>query len=339
MATTYTCGTTGRTYSTLQAAEDAIPATPTGGYEIHCYNDSEFTAPVQFSGHTTSGANYIKLTAATGQSFQDHASVRTNPLFYDQTKGVGLLVDDAQDYGIRIDDANVTIDRLQIKKTTAFYSSNEWTVDFQSTAGTSSKIKDCIIGKTFSGTAHIVRLRNSNIINCVVYDSGATASNNAVSMLETGTALNCTVVRVGTAGGAGITRTYTNNANTSTNTAVFNWTANFDSTTGWSGTTGYNATNSATVPGSNGQTSKTFSSQFESVTNDFRLKSGADCIGTGNTDGTNAPLDISAFTRGTTTAGDIGAWEFGAAGGGATLSGSAMTGGHGTQVPSHAVPL
>lgn len=339
MATTFTCGTTGRTYSTLQAAEDAIPATPTGGYEIHCYNDSEFTAPVRISGHTTSGTNYIKLTAAAGQSFQDHASVRTNPLFYDQTKGVGLSDDDSQDYGIRVDDENVTVDRLQIKKTAAFYSSSSYVVDMQQIGVTSSTVKDCIIAKTFSGTANIVRARDASIINCLVYDSGATATNGAILMLALGSIVNCTVVRVGSAGGAGVARTYTNNNNTVKNSAVFNWTTNFDSTTGWSGTTGYNATNSGTAPGSNNQTSLTFADQFTSTSNDFSLKTGAGCIGTGNTDSTLAPLDITGFTRGATTAGDIGAWEFGAAGGGATLSGSAMTGGHGTQVPSHAVPL
>ena len=317
MATIQTIGTTGRDFSTLQAWEDAVPATPTGGYEGHCYNDSEFAAGVDINGHTTSGTNYIRLTAASGQSFQDHASKTTNPLFYDQSKGVGITFNDTHgEFPIRVQNDFVTIDRLQIKRTVAFYTSTEGIVDFSATLS-NAVLKECIIAKLFSGTAFIAKPRDSKIINCLVYDSGATPTNIAVLLYELGTALNNTVVRIGTAGGVGITRTYTNNLNTAKGNAVFNWTTNFDSTTGWTAGSGFNCTNAATAPGSSNQVSKTFANQFVSTTTDFKLKTGADCINTGSTDATNAPNDIIGQVRGATTAGDIGAWEFVAAGGSA----------------------
>jgi hypothetical protein len=315
-----TIGTAARTYSTIQAWENGIPATPTGGYTGECYNDSEFAETVTISGHTTSAVNFIRLTAAALNSFQDNASKSTNPLFYDQTKGVGITADATMGFSVfLVQDSYVTIDRLQIKRTGAFYTSTQGLIDIENPASPTCVVKDCIVGKLYSGTAYIFRVRDATIINCLAYDSGATASNLAMSINESGTVLNCTIVRIGTAGGVGITRNFSTSLNTATNCAVFNWTTNFDSTTGWSGTTGYNGTDSATAPGSNAQVSLTFASQFESTTNDFRLKAAANLIGTGNTNATLAPSDIIGTVRGTGTAGDIGAWEFVSSGGGGTL--------------------
>jgi len=307
----------GRDWSTIQTWENNIPATPTGGYTGQGFNDSEFAESVIISGHTTSAVNFIRLTVAADESFQDDPGAATNPLFYDQSKGCGLTTDSTMGAAsILVQDSYVTIDRWQFKRTSAFYASTQGLIDIENPASSTCVVKDCIAGKLFSGTGFIFRVRDATIINCLIYDNGATASNLALSINETATLLNCTVVRIGTAGGVGITRNYTNNANTATNCAVFNWTTNFDSTAGWSGTTGYNGTNSATAPGSNAQTSLTFASQFESVTNDFRLKAGADLIETGNTNATLAPDDIIGTVRGVGTLGDIGAWEFVASGGG-----------------------
>lgn len=329
MATTNTIGTSSRDYSTIQAWENAVPATPTGGYEGHCYNDSEFTAGVLISGHTTSAANYIKLTAATGQSFADHASKASNALFYDQTKGVGVAANDFAQSVVEIDNDYTTIDRLQLKRTGASYSAG---VVNCTTVLPNSKIRECIIAKAFSGTAIAVNLRDSSAINCLIYDSGATAGT-GISVFEHGNIINCTVVRVGTAGGTGVSKTY--NDVYMLNTATFNWTTAYSSTANWRTGTGYNGTGVATAPGSNNQTSLTFANEFENTSSDFRIKSGATMKDTGNTDATNAPLDIIGQTRGATTLGDIGAWEFtsgvtitsgaGSFVGTATLTGSGRT--------------
>ena len=113
-------GTTGRDYSTLQAWEDACPANLVTADQIwkgECYNDSEFTAKVVISGQTTDATRYVWLTAAAGQSFQDHASARTNPLVYDQSKGVGVRGGPDSLVTLNSDYARAT--RLQIKQTSA----------------------------------------------------------------------------------------------------------------------------------------------------------------------------------------------------------------------------
>jgi hypothetical protein len=313
VATVSTIGTSSRNYSTLQAWEDAVPATPTGGYEGHCYNDSQFTAALQIAGHTTSAANYIKLTAATGQSFQDHASVRTNALIYDQSKGVGISTTGIPS-ALDIDDPHVTVDRLQVRKTSTLYGAA--VIDNASATAKNNTYKDLIIGKEFSGTNAVIAIRGGKLINSLVYDTGSTASTAAVSgaggaSLEMNM-INCTVARANTAGGTGVSVPYADNL--VNNSAVFGWTTAFGGAGNYNGSTGYNCTDAASAPGSNNQVSKTFSNQFVSTTADFRLKTGADCINTGNTDATNAPNDISGTVRGSTTTGDIGAWEFVASG-------------------------
>src|SRR5262252_8013234 len=95
--TTSSIGSSGRTYSTIQAWEDACPAniTASGTNEIwkgECYNDSEFSGIVgqilTVGGITTDATHYLWLTTATGQGFKDAAGASNLPLRYDPTKGV-----------------------------------------------------------------------------------------------------------------------------------------------------------------------------------------------------------------------------------------------------------
>jgi len=311
MATTITCGTTGRNWSTLQAAVDAIPATPTGGYIVDCYNDSEFTAAVTIDGHTTSAANFIRLTAAAGQSFQDHANVRTNPLFYDQTKGVGVSVSTNVQV-IFVSDDWTEVRRLQIKRT-GFGAYGEGALNFDPGLG-NSFAKDCLVQKTYSSIDTIVKLRQSSAINCIAIETGGDVST-GFSMFVSGPVpkvLNCTAVRSSALGAGGVgfgaSAGYPNSV--AINCASFGWTTAFSAAGGWDlGASGYNCSDQADPPGSNDQASKTFANQFESTTNDFRIKTGSDCIDHGNTDATLAPNDISGLARGVGTAGDIGVWE------------------------------
>lgn len=76
---TYTIGTTGRNYSTLQAWEDARDA----GTDIEkgeCYNDSTFTAGVTINGTTGDADSYMWLTVAAGNR-------------HDGTAGTGVKID------------------------------------------------------------------------------------------------------------------------------------------------------------------------------------------------------------------------------------------------------
>lgn len=315
MATIETIGTTGRDFSTIQAWEDAIPATPTGGYEGHCYNDSEFTAGVVIDGHTTSAANYILLTAAAGQSFQDHADVRTNPLFYDQTKGVGIAANPFAESVVHLKDEHTRITRLQIKRNGSSYSVE---VAESDSLLTGAEFRDCIIQKDQEDDGGILIIRsNAAAYNCVLIDNGG-GDTEALAVTST-TVKNITVVRATglASGGTGAIGLY---SATLENVAVFGFATAFSGS--FHASCDFNATDAATATGgSNDLTSLTYADQFESTTGDFRLKTGSDLIDAGNTDATNAPNDISGTARGTTTDGDIGAWEFVDEGGGGEETG------------------
>ena len=303
-------GTTGRDYSTLQAWEDACPANLVTSDEIwkgECYNDSEFTAGVAISGQTTDSTRYVWLTAASGQSFQDHASVRSNALFYDQAKGVGIAVggDSATaSYIIYGGSAYTLIERLQVKRTAlAPYESNR-TVGLAFTGG-GQMVRDCILAMV-AGTGRYVASSGGNAMrNCVIY---STTAHNGVYMNDGGTMLNCTVINGGGGPVTGITCAYFNG--TVKNTAVFGYTTPM--TSGYYTGTEYNGTDGGSFGGTNNQTSLTFADCFESTTADYRLKTSSPLIGVGNTDATNAPNDISGTARGSGTTGDIGAWEWSA---------------------------
>lgn len=306
MPTTVTSsiGATGRDYSIMQAWEDACPANLVTSDQIwkgECYNDSEFTSALTISGITTDSTRYVWLTAAAGQSFQDHADVRTNPLYYDKSKGVGIKVASATVISSTVN--YTVISRLQVWLSSGFLNR---TIDM---SGSDCVAKDCIFVSSYDYS---------------VFSFGAVASNKAINCafisLHSGTAtpcrsgtyINCTNVRPSgyTAGGTAFARNYGLSVK---NSAVFGFTT-FRSGTGSSYYTGsYNGSDcSADAQDTNSTGGLTFADCFESTTNDFRLKAGSPLIGAGNTDATNAPLDISGFTRGTGTAGDIGAWEYGA---------------------------
>jgi hypothetical protein len=314
MSTTNSIGTAARNFSTSQAWEDAVPATPTGGYIGEHYNDSEFTAGVSIAGHTTSAADFIRMTCAAGQSFQDNAGVRTNPLFYDQTKGVGIA---ANPFGIGVIDVQndwVQVLRLQVKRTGTSYSRPAIDCIGDLPNGV---VKDCIALKTGNDATYVVHCRGTPCTNVLAVDTGGGASTGfGVAKFTAATKLlNCTSVRDSAlgAGGTGFEASATYVNSIAVNCASFGWTTGFTAT-GWDTTnSGFNCADDASPPGGNAQASKTYANQFVSTSNDFRLKTGSDCIDHGNTDATLAPNDISGTARGVGTAGDIGVWEFVAA--------------------------
>lgn len=298
-----------RQYATLQAAVDAIPSDPTAltdSYVIELYNDAEFTAGCVVQNKLTTGTYKITIKAAAGHSFKDNREA-SDTLFYDVAKGVGINATGADGNSglIEIKSSYVTVEGLQAKMTGQLGSEAVFSSDAFLTG---SGFKDCIIQKTYAATDRIVAIRDCSLINCLVVDSGSTASNNAVGTYENAQIINCTIVRVGTTGGtafaAGAAAT-----NLVKNTAVFNWSNGFAAST-FSASSDYNGTDVASAPGANSLTSQTFADQFENTASDFRLKSTATLKDAGNTDSTNAPNDIIGTVRGTTTAGDIGAWEY-----------------------------
>lgn len=308
---TKSIGSASRDYSTPQAWEDALAATLTEQEIGELYNDSEFvfstgSAYALAVSPTTTASFDIIFRAAAGESFRDHASVRTNALRYNASNGASMR--STAGWGCQINNSgtgslHVTIEGIQFKcedeqSWTAIQcgaSSNVWVVQ---------NILEEVDRKAVSmtGTGWLLR-------NCVFIATNPTAvSDPCVDLYEGGRAEQCTVVNVSgsTAYGQGIRNEFGTTASAQ-NCAVFGFNTAFNGTFGGS-PNGNNATDAASAPGSSNQVSKTFSSQFENIslgTHDFRAKAGADLLANGTAD--NA-TDIVGYTRASPPT--IGAWEY-----------------------------
>jgi len=311
MPTTITksIGTSGRDYSTIQAWEDACPADLTAVDEIwrgECYNDSEFLsgggALLLLDGITTDATRYIELTAASGQSFQDNGSVRSNALTYDQSKGAGLRNTFNYTPNIEVRVSNFHLSRLQMK------TSGNVAQPILNTSGFGHIFKDLILlgtaGPDLNGTSYNVSMFLTS------------ANTSLGGLILGGDATGCAVVRTSdrSAAGTGITRIagfYS--AIILTSTTVFGFTtpcqaAVFDTTN-----SSHNATEQASgLPGVSNQHSVSYSAttpftQAGVTGNDLRAIAATPLAGNGLLDATNAPNDISGFAR---PAGPtIGAWQ------------------------------
>lgn len=307
-------GTTGRTYSTLQAWENAAPAnlvTSTDTWEGECYNDSEFTSTTNtllISGITANATYYVELRCATGQSFRDNASVRSNALDYAQANGVAIRT--SGNYYAAID-CRVNYTRFKDLQIKCDGAGNASAIGL-SIANDFVTVSNCIVKTARIGLSGASN-GNGTYYNVLVIGSGAY---DLFGLGRTGTqgavAIGCTVVKTGTTGGTAFAL---GNYNTRTiiDCAGFNCTNFTTGTATDAGSSGYNCTDLATAFGSTGnQVSKTFANQFVSTTNDFRVLAGADLINNGTTNA-NIDPDISKTTRsGTPT---IGCWEYVSAGG------------------------
>jgi len=307
----------GRDYSTIASWEAAAAATLTAPWEGECYNDSEFSVAgtiVTFAGITASATNFIELRPASGQGFKDHASAASNPLRYDQTKGVGLKCTANYVAAVVIQVNHVRLRGLQILHTGG---GNDASCVREDAGGTSSNlIRDCILESTGNTSSYggVFGVRGATVENVVTIHRGS-GTQIAVLGNDGPTVMNCTMVRPADLSDLTyVFSKYFGTACTVTNTAGFGCTNFFGGAGSGSGTN--NATDLASVGfGSGHLTSLTYADQFENENNttpDFRLKAGSDLIDAGT--GTGAPTDdIIAQARSTT---DIGAWEYQSGGGG-----------------------
>lgn len=327
MATTNTIGTTGRDYSTLQAWEDALPATTTSGYIGECYNDSQFTAGVTIDGHTTGAADFITLRAATGQSFSDNASVQTNALRYNQSNGVGITIADGYATTITAVDNYVTVDKLQVRNTGTAHSGGG-VIYFNNV--TNGLVSNCITEGP-CGNNSIIRMESTDasslIKQCLVIlnDPNPTSGRGSVYLFTGAQIYNSTIVApsdLSPTGALAVQNSY--GTGIVTNCAIFG----FNTLSSGTFTFTTCATDLASPPaGVTG--SLTYANQFQNTaeaTADFRLKTGADCLDTGTTDTTNGTPDIAGTARPSGSAYDIGCWELVAAGGAAVGFGPLLGG-------------
>ena len=322
----HTIGTSSRDYSTPQAWEDACPANLVTQNQIwrgECYNDSEFYSGsgniVVISGETTDVYCYIDLTAAAGQSFQDNTGVRTNPLCYDQSKGVGFRTDTTYS-GATCNCSGVTyihVSRLQLKSQTQAAPLN---------AATGNVIVDNCFMQSDNRIICITGGSASRITNTVTYVNNAAAGASyqaAMVFFYGGTVLGCTVVRnpIYSATGKGIR---CSNSAVAESNAIFGFTTPIDNfATGVN-----NATDQSSLGVGTGQTSVPFTAttpfvQAGASGTDLRAITGTPLVAHGFLDST-APLDISKFTRAASPT--IGAWELAPVTKLASLSGTALAG-------------
>jgi hypothetical protein len=311
VSTTITCATDGsKTWTTIAAAVAAIPSTPTGGYIVSCYNTGEFANGADISGYTTSLTDFIEVSAAANESFQDNAGVRSNPLYYDQSKGVGISQSVSSSPGaFNIGQDYTSIKRLQIKVTHQNYGSGSC-VNVVNQGQPNILVKDCVLVYTENSSGRVIDGKSALIANCLLVSTANTAGLSLYSYSYNGSigrALNCTIISTASAATGVISSGNVDGTNnTLNNTAIFGFTA----ATSGSPAGDYSATDVASgLSGAHSQFNLTASNQFTSATVDFRLKAGAALINAGNTDATNAPNDISGYARGAGIAGDIGAWE------------------------------
>lgn len=314
----------GRDYSTFQAFEDALPAnlvTDGNSYVGEAYNDSEFTAGATFSDHVTDATHTITVTAAAGQSFQDHASVRTNPLKYDQTKGVGISCTTTYTVGFQpsVNDGSVVIDyltisRLQWKQTainSAFFANG--------ISSTHNRVKDCVVEVPSGGATGLQGILlllggNTYAVNVLVIFTGAGAGC-GFTLFDGSHCIACACVRLTDNSAAGTAFESENgSASSLVDCASFGFTtpAGTQGTGSWVSSSN-NATDQASgLPGTSNQHSVSFSSSTPFVgasaaTKDLRSIVGTSLVANGVLDSTNAPNDISGASR--AAAPTIGVWE------------------------------
>lgn len=309
----------GRDYSTLQAWEDARPATLTDAEVGECYNDSEFvssTTLLTISGITTSATNTLTLKCAAGQSFRDNANVRSNALRYNASNGVGIRT--TTSYTVTIVNTTVQyvrLDGLQIAAKSTGVSQamdgrvNNWIVT------------NCIFEYFMQNNVNNsgLHINGGEVSNCLVIDYGTGAGSALKSTDGTTQAVrytNVTVVRVsGTPSTSFAFRVAYGTASIMKNCAGFGF-GGFNSRDAAFATGLNNASDKAIGFGSSNQASVTFSAQFQAITSsgpDLRALNTGNLYNNGVTDATYGTPDISNTARPISTSYDIGCWEASAA--------------------------
>lgn len=264
-------------------------------WQGQCYNQGNLNGNLTISGETTSATCYLELTTAAGASFRDNASVRSNALIYDDTKGIAITASTQYSEPWTCSVVFTRVSYLQ----------------FTNAAGgggfRGANFIDSCIFKCLTGGSRAIR-DASKTVNCLVQLAGSVTG---IHSLE---AYGCTVI------GGGL-QYFSYAAMTVENCAGFGGTT-FANASPYTGFT-YCSTDKSSLDGSGatGGTgnllSQTFASQFVSTTVDFRaVNTGG--LKAGIPDLTNMPVDITGLTRDATTP-YIGAWEVAGGGSPSTL--------------------
>lgn len=305
----------GRDYSTIATWFDAIPDDIVAVDEEHvgqCYNDSEFSSAsnlVTFSGVTVNSSHDITLECGPGQSFRDHANKLTNPLRYDQSKGVGLKCTSAGTATVVVSQNFVILRGLQIINT-----ADGPAIDNNQAAIAGAEVAYCLCESSEdSEFTAAVRWRSGVIHNTLVIARNS-AAGSGVSFSFPGSlnVYNVTVVRPSDLTAAHHAFYADSGTVTLVNCAGFGFTNFVNNSSHFGSSSSNNASDNTIGFGTSNQASLTYTSQFESTTSsgDFKLKTGSALIDAGTA--SIGTVDIVGTTR---PAGDedIGAWELASA--------------------------
>ncbi len=307
----------GRDFSTLAGWEASIPAnlvTDGNSYRGEMYNDSEMTAApgagaiLDFAAHVTDSTHTVKLTVANNQSYWDNVNVRTNPLKYDATVGVGVRKTDG--YGTVIKATGIvnslTIEKLQLARS----NTGSGVAIFLDNSGCSNATYQFLICESQGtvGTAWTIS-GSSTIMSNVIWIARSSSSLTGTACVSGNPlVVGCAMVRPSdkTAGGTA----YIQSAGFPllVDCCAFGFTT---ASSGTWGTSSNNATDQASITGTSNQTSMTYSSvtPFTSAvdaTLDFRSILGTSLVANGLANA-NSSTDISNTNRATPPA--IGVWE------------------------------
>ena len=291
-------------YTSLASWIAACPANLVTADEIwegQCLDQGEFTGAstlLTISGITTDSTRFVRLTCASGASFNSKAGVRTTALNYNASNGVAIRSTSGNYDTCIVNNVNYTqFVGLQI----ASEATHGQTID---APNTNTTVDGCIVkGKSDSAPAiRVGTVKNSLLI--------VTSSREPLRVTNDGgdgtqQVLDCTLVFP--SGGSGASAIFSQYGNlTIKGCAVFGFTT-FKSGGATNSGSGFNATDLGTAFGSSNQTSLTAASQFTSFANDFRADSGGSLPNNG-TPISGITTDISLTTRSVTTP-TIGCWE------------------------------
>ena len=317
-------GATGRDYATWQLACAAYPldlvaADENWIFEFH--NDAEFDFQVN-EAYLSSGTGTprtiiadatrtVTFRTAAGQGIRDHANKGTNPIRYDQSKGVGVVVGQgAGSGGLFVDIPYATIDGIQFRSAAG-------TTHLIWATATGSVVKNGIV-KCAGGGQWPVKLQGgASFINSVLEIVGTSGPWGGVMFAGAGTALGVSLFCEASAqtgafynnagGGGGIT------IKDCVAVGCSSFLIDYNSSTGagmWSGGTYSHNASDTTIPvGTNNVESFTAANQFVNIasaaTLDLRPKTG-NSLQAGVTDALMGGVDLLGTTRaGTPTIGAV----------------------------------